>query len=159
MRLIYILWVGIFVLCNVFGGFSASECCWHGYSLWINTNYTFNMQTADNHFLANHQLSYWARGLYSQAMDRDAVDASDDANALALALAERLVAICLNIPIPSVATELVDSPHSSLWLIHALLQAWNLEPFKTSQEAETHLRQAVLKNSNYLQCDISQPVF
>lgn len=35
-------------------------------------------QTPDQLFLADDNLSYWARGLYAQAMDRDPVDASND---------------------------------------------------------------------------------
>ncbi len=94
-------------------------------------------QTPDQLFLANDQLSYWARGLYAQAMDRDPVEASNDAHVLAQALAARMVAICLNSPIPSTATDLVDSLSSSLWLISALLLAWQRDPFETSKEAET----------------------
>lgn len=48
-----------------------------------------------------------------------------------------MVAICLNTPIPSTATDLVDSGTTSMWLISALLKAWQRDPFDTSKEAET----------------------
>ena len=71
-------------------------------------------QTPDQLFLTDDNLSYWARGLYAQTMDRDPVDASNDAHILAQALAARMVAICLNKPIASSATDLVDSCTTSM---------------------------------------------
>lgn len=90
-------------------------------------------QTPDQLLLADDNLSYWARGLYAQAMDRDPVDASKDAHVLARALAARMVAICLNTPIPSTATDLVDSGITSMWLISALLKAWQRDPLRPAR--------------------------
>lgn len=94
-------------------------------------------QTPEQIFLANDKRSYWVRGLYAQAMDRDPIDASNDAQVLARVLAARMVAICLNQPIPEDATDLIDSPTTSMWLISALLVGWQRDPFETSREAET----------------------
>lgn len=93
-------------------------------------------QTPDQLFLTDDNLSYWARGPYAhQAMNRDPIDASN-AHILAQALAARMVAICLNKPIASSATELVDSPRSSIWLIPALLLAWQRDAFQAAADAE-----------------------
>ena len=57
------------------------------------------MNTADDPFLANAQHSDWARELYTQALDRDTVDASLDADVLAQAMADRLPSIYFDEPL------------------------------------------------------------
>lgn len=96
-------------------------------------------QSADSsqQFLNNAQRSDWAHRLYAQAMDRFPVDASNDALVLAQALAARMEAICLNNPITSSSTDLVDSCTTCMWLISALLKAWHSDPFDTSKEVKT----------------------
>lgn len=56
---------------------------------------------------------------------------------LAQALAARMVAICLNEPIPPTISNLVDSRRTSFWLITALLLGRLADPFQTAAEAQT----------------------
>ncbi len=135
------------------------------------------MHTANDPFLANDQLNDWVRDLYLYALDKDPVQASNDADVLAQAMADRLPSIYFDEPPFSSTTELVDSPSSSLWLICALMQARSRDPFVAGSEAQAlsvalaaragracalpysrvmetlrpRLLQAVLKNGNYLQ--------
>lgn len=94
------------------------------------------MQIENDPFLANDQISNWVRYLYLAALDKDPVQASNDANTLAQAMADRLPQICFNEPMLSSTTELVDSPRSSIWLIPALLLAWQRDAFQAAADAE-----------------------
>jgi hypothetical protein len=94
------------------------------------------MHTANHPFLANDQLSDWVRDLYAESLDRDPMDASDDANVLAQAFAYRLLVICLNESTLSTTADLFDSPSSSLWLILALMQARSRDHFHAGAEAQ-----------------------
>lgn len=94
------------------------------------------MHTANDPFLANDQLSDWVRELYTQALDRDAVDASLDADVLAQAMADRLSSIYVDAPLFSSAADRVDAPSSSLWLVWALMQARSRDPFIAGAEAQ-----------------------
>ena len=131
-------------------------------------------QTPDQLFLTDEQLSNWARGLYAQAMDRDPIDAANEADVLAQALAARMVAICLQESIPPTIDNFLNSRTTSFWLITALLLGRQADPFQASAEAQAlavalaaragrsaalpysqamealrpHMLQSVLKNGN-----------
>lgn len=101
----------------------------------INTNHEFSMHIANDPFL-NAQLNDWARELYTQALDRDPVDASLDADVLAQVMADRLPSIYFDEPPFSSAADPVDAPSSSLWLVWALMQARSRDPFQAGAEAQ-----------------------